>query len=39
MSAALGAVLELYQGRTRTDRPDNSRQVRVLNLAMPHRRR
>jgi DNA-binding transcriptional ArsR family regulator len=39
MSAALGAVLELYQGRTLADRPDGSRRVRVMSLAMPHRRR
>ena len=39
MSAALGAVLEFYQGRTLADRPDGSRRVRVMSLAMPHRRR
>jgi DNA-binding transcriptional ArsR family regulator len=39
VSAALDAVLEPYRGRVRADRPDRSRRVRVMNLAVPHRRR
>jgi DNA-binding MarR family transcriptional regulator len=39
VTAALGAVLEPYRGRTRADRPDGSRRVRIMNLLSPHRRR
>jgi hypothetical protein len=37
VSAALDAVLEPYRGRAPADRPDRSRRVRVMNLAVPHR--
>jgi hypothetical protein len=36
--AALDAVLEPYRGRALADRPDGSRRVRVMSLAVPHRR-
>ena len=38
VTAALAAVLEPYRGRTRADRPDDSRRVRIMNLNFPHRR-
>jgi DNA-binding transcriptional ArsR family regulator len=39
VTAALGAALDPYRGRTRADRPDGSRRVRIMNLLSPHRRR
>ena len=39
VTAALRAVLEPYRSRTRADRPDGSRRVRVMSLAVPHKRR
>jgi hypothetical protein len=38
VTAALDAVLEPYRDRALADRPDGSRRVRVMNLAVPHRR-
>ena len=38
VTAALAAVLEPYRARTRADRPDDSRRVRIMNLIFPHRR-
>jgi DNA-binding transcriptional ArsR family regulator len=37
--AALYAALDPYRGRTRADRPEGSRRVRVTSLAVPHRRK
>jgi DNA-binding MarR family transcriptional regulator len=37
VTAALDAVLEAYRDRTLADRPDGSRRVRVMSLAVPHR--
>ena len=39
VTAALYAVLDPYRGRTLSDRPDASRRVRVMSLAVPHRNR
>lgn len=39
VAAALAAVLETYRGRTRSDRPDGTRRVRVTNMVVPHPRR
>jgi DNA-binding transcriptional ArsR family regulator len=39
VGAALDAVLEPYRDRALADRPDRSRRVRVMSLAVPHRRR
>jgi len=39
VTAALDAVLEPYRGRSLADRPDGSRRVRVMSLAVPHPRR
>lgn len=39
VTAALAAVLEPYQERALADRPERSRRVRIMSLAMPHRRR
>jgi DNA-binding transcriptional ArsR family regulator len=36
VTADLSAVLEPYRGRTRADRPDGSRRVRVMNGVVPH---
>jgi len=38
VTAALVAVLEPYRGRALADRPEGSRRVRVMSLAVPHRR-
>jgi DNA-binding transcriptional ArsR family regulator len=38
VTAALAAILEPYRARTRADRPDDSRRVRIMNLIFPHRR-
>jgi hypothetical protein len=38
MIAALDVVLEPYRGRALADRPDGSRRVRVMSLAVPHPR-
>lgn len=38
VTAALDAVLEPYRDRALADRPDRSRRVRVMSLAVPHRR-
>jgi DNA-binding transcriptional ArsR family regulator len=38
VTAALDAVLEPYRDRTLADRPDGSRRVRVMSMAVPHRR-
>lgn len=38
VTAALRAVLEPYRGRVLADRPDGSRRVRVMNVAVPHTR-
>lgn len=38
VTAALASVLEPYRGRALGDRPDGSRRVRVMSLAVPHRR-
>jgi DNA-binding transcriptional ArsR family regulator len=38
VTAALADVLEPYRDRARSDRPDGSRRVRVMNLAVPHRK-
>ena len=38
VTAALDAVLEPYRDRTLADRPDGTRRVRVMSLAVPHRR-
>ena len=37
LTAALDAALEPYRDRALADRPDRSRRVRVMNLAVPHR--
>jgi DNA-binding transcriptional ArsR family regulator len=39
VAAALAAALDPYRRRSRADRPDGSRRVRVMNLGFPHRRR
>lgn len=39
VAAALAAALEPHRGRTRADRPDGSRRVRVMSMVFPHRRR
>jgi DNA-binding MarR family transcriptional regulator len=39
VTQALDAVLEPYRGRTRSDRPDDSRRVRIMNLTVPHPKR
>jgi DNA-binding transcriptional ArsR family regulator len=39
VTAALRAVLEPYRGRTVANRPDGSRRVRVMSLAVAHKRR
>jgi hypothetical protein len=39
LAAALAAVLEPYRGRVLSDRPEDSRRVRVMNMVAPHRRR
>ena len=39
LTAALDAALEPYRGRTLANRPDDSRRVRVMYLAVPHRKR
>lgn len=36
--AAFAAVLEPYRDRALADRPERSRRVRVMSLAVPHRR-
>jgi hypothetical protein len=36
---ALYAALDPYRGRTLATRPDGSRRVRVMSMAVPHRRR
>lgn len=36
MTAAIDAVLEPYRGRARADRPEGSRRVRVMSVAVPH---
>jgi DNA-binding transcriptional ArsR family regulator len=38
VTAGLGAVLERYRNRALADRPDGSRRVRVMSLAVPHRK-
>lgn len=38
LAAELAAVLDPYRGRTRADRPDGSRRVRITNLVSPHRK-
>ena len=38
VTAALAAVLAPYRGRALADRPDGSRRVRVMSVAVPHRR-
>jgi hypothetical protein len=38
VTAALDAVLKPYRDRTRADRPDGSRRVRVMNMVVPHRK-
>jgi DNA-binding transcriptional ArsR family regulator len=37
VTAAIEAVLEPYRDRALADRPDGSRRVRVMSLAVPHR--
>ena len=39
VNADLAAVLEPYRGRTRADRPDGARRLRIMNMVVPHRRR
>jgi DNA-binding transcriptional ArsR family regulator len=39
VSAALAAALTPYRGRTRAERPDASRRVRIMNMVFPHRAR
>jgi len=39
VTADLAAVLDPYRRRTRADRPEDSRLVRLLALVVPHRRR
>ncbi|HZP72886.1 MAG TPA: winged helix-turn-helix domain-containing protein [Gaiellaceae bacterium] len=39
LTAELGAALEPYRSRTRADRPEGSRRVRVTTMAVPHPRR
>jgi DNA-binding transcriptional ArsR family regulator len=39
VTAAIDAALEPYRGRALADRPDGSRRVRVMSMAMPYRRR
>jgi DNA-binding transcriptional ArsR family regulator len=36
VTAAFDAALEPYRGRTLADRPDGSRRVRIMGLAVPH---
>jgi DNA-binding transcriptional ArsR family regulator len=38
VTAALAAVLAPYRHRTRADRPEGTRRVRIMNLVFPHRR-
>jgi DNA-binding transcriptional ArsR family regulator len=38
VTAALGAVLEHYRGRSLADRPEGTRRVRIMNTVTPHRR-
>jgi hypothetical protein len=38
VTAALAAAVEPYRGRTVAARPDGSRRVRVMTLAVPHPR-
>jgi DNA-binding MarR family transcriptional regulator len=38
VTAALAAVVEPHRGRAAADRPDGARQVRVMSLAVPHRK-
>jgi DNA-binding transcriptional ArsR family regulator len=38
VAAALDAALAPYRGRVLADRPDGSRRVRVMNMAVPHAR-
>ena len=38
VTAALAAVLDPYRGRASSDRPEGSRRVRVMNVAVPYRR-
>src|SRR5262245_66085935 len=39
VTAALYAALEPYRDRVKADRPDDSRRVRIVNMAVPHRKR
>jgi DNA-binding transcriptional ArsR family regulator len=38
-TAALSAALDPYRSRDRTDRPEGTRRVRIMNLVSPHRAR
>ena len=38
LTAALSAALEPFRGRTRTNRPEGARRVRIMNMVFPHRR-